>query len=234
VSLLSRFLVSPRQGHLEQAYRIFAYLKQFNRPMLIFDDTEPKFNDNAFHVCDWSSIYPEASKQIPKNAPEALGHSVVTTCYVDADHAGCKSTRRSHTGVLIYVNYAPIVWFSKRQNTVESSTFGSEYIALKTAIDLIEALRYKLRMFGIPIANSTLVFCDNEAVVLNSTHSESTLKRKHISIAYHRCREAQAAGYVRIGFIKGMENLADLLTKVLPGPRLRQLMNLIFHWKRAS
>ena len=105
---------------------------------------------------------------------------------------------------------------------------------MKTAIDLIEALRYKLRMFGIPIANSTLVFCDNEAVVVNTTHSESTLKRKHISIAYHHCREAQAAGYVKIGFIKGMENLADLLTKVLPGPRLRQLMDLIFHWKRAT
>ena len=117
---------------------------------------------------------------------------------------------------------------------VESSTFGSEYIALKTAVDLIEALRYKLRMFGIPIDNSTMIFCDNEAVVLNSTHSESTLKRKHISIAYHRCRKAQAAGYIRIGFIKGMDNLADLLTKVLRGPRLRQLMNSIFHWKRAS
>jgi len=234
VSLLSRYLVSPREGHLEQAYRIFAYLKQFNRPMLVFDDSEPKFSHDGIHVCDWSSIYPDAHEQIPSNAPEALGRSVITTCYVDADHAGCKSTRRSHTGVLIYVNCAPIVWYSKRQNTVESSTFGSEYIALKTAVDLIESLRYKLRMFGIPIDSSTLVFCDNEAVVLNSTHPESTLKRKHISIAYHQCREAQAAGHIKIGFIKGMENLADMLTKVLPGPRLRQLVEYIFHWKKAA
>jgi hypothetical protein len=92
VSLLSRFLVSPRQGHLEQAYCIFAYLKQFNRPMLVFDDAEPKFDDNVFHQCDWSGIYPEASEQIPSNTPEALGRSVITTCYVDADHAGCKAT----------------------------------------------------------------------------------------------------------------------------------------------
>ena len=202
--------------------------------MLVFDDAEPKFVDNVFHQCNWSSIYPEASEQIPSNTAEALGRSVITTCYVDADHAGCKATWRSHTGVLIYVNCEPVVWYSKHQNMVESSTFGSEYIALKTAVDLIEALRYKLRMFGIPIENSTMIFCDNEAVVLNSTHSESTLKRKHISIAYHRCRKAQAAGYIRIGCIKGMDNLADLLTKVLPGPRLWQLMNSIFHWKRAS
>jgi hypothetical protein len=112
-------------------------------------------------------------------------------------------------------------------------TFSSEYIALKTAIELIEGLRYKLRMFGVPIEKSTIVFCDNQAVVINSTHPESTLKRKHVSIAYHRCREAQAAGYIKIGFIRSNENLADLLTKILPGPRLRQLMEHIFHWKKS-
>jgi len=233
VSLLSRYLVSPRKGHLQQAYRIFAYLKQFNRPMLVFDDSEPKLPIDGFNLCDWSSLYPNAAERIPQDAPEPLGHSVVTTCYVDADHAGCRVTRRSHTGILIYVNCAPIIWYSKRQNTIESSTFGSEFIALKISVELIESLRYKLRMFGIPVDNSTIVFCDNEAVVQNVTRPESTLKKKHISIAYHRCREAQAAGYIKIGFIKGMENLADLLTKTLPGPRLRKLMEYIFHWKRA-
>ena len=234
VSYLSRYLVSPREGHLQQAYRIFAYLKQFNRPVLVFDDSEPKISPDSFNICDWSSQYPDAKEQLPPNAPEALGHSVTTTCYVDADHAGCRVTRRSHTGILIYVNCAPVIWFSKRQNTVEASTFSSEFIALKIAIELIESLRYKLRMFGIPIDNSTVIFCDNEAVVQNSTRPESTLKKKHVSIAYHRCREAQAAGYVRIGFIKGMENLADLLTKTLPGPRLQQLMEFVFHWRRVK
>jgi hypothetical protein len=61
----------------------------------------------------------------------------------------------------------------------------------------------------------------------------STLKKKHVTIAHHCCREAQAAGYVRIGFIKGMENLADMLTKTLPGPRLGKLMEYVFHWKRS-
>ncbi len=114
---------------------------------------------------------------------------------------------------------SPILWFSKRQNTVESSTFSSEFIALKTAVELIESPRYKLQMFGIPIDNSTIIFCDNEAAVIqNATRPESTLKKNHVAVAYHRCREAQAAGYVHIGFIKGMENLADMLTKTLPGP----------------
>jgi hypothetical protein len=233
VSMLSRYLVSPREGHLQQAYRIFAYLRQFNRPMLVFDDSEPIFPSQDFHTCNWASHYPEAKEKIPPDTPEPLGHSISTTCYVDADHAGCQATRRSHTGILLYVNCTPIQWYSKRQNTVEASTFSSEYIALKTAIELIEGLCYKLRMFGIPIDDSTLVFCDNQAVVINSTHPESNLKRKHVSIAYHRCREAQAAGHIRIGFIRSNENLVDLLTKILPGPRLRQLMDCIFHWKKA-
>jgi hypothetical protein len=67
------------------------------------------------------------------------------SCFVDADHAGCRVTRRSHTGIIIFVNRAPILWYSKRQNTVESSTFGSEFVAMRIAIEMIECLRYKLR-----------------------------------------------------------------------------------------
>jgi hypothetical protein len=234
VSMLSRYLVSPREGHLQQVLHIFAYLKQFNRAMIVFDDSEPTHDPSNFHICDWSSYYPGSAEQIPPNAPEALGNSVIKTCYVDADHAGCLETRRLYTGFIIYVNKTPVTWYSKRQNTVESSTFGSEFIALKTAIDLVEALHYKIRMFGIPLNGSMIVLCDNEAVVLNTNHSESTIKRKHVSIAYHRCREAQAAGYVKIGSIKGMDNMADLLTKLLPGPRLGQLMEYIFHYKSAT
>jgi hypothetical protein len=76
---------------------------------------------------------------------------VSTHCFVDADHAGNLVTRRSQSGILLFVNRAPIVWYSKRQNTVETSTFGSEFVAMCIAVELIESLRYKLRMFGIPI-----------------------------------------------------------------------------------
>jgi hypothetical protein len=173
--LLSHYMMSPREGRLQQVYHIFAYLKQFYHSMLIYDDSDPPFSNTSFHTCDWTSHYPDAAEQIQTNIPEAFGHSIVTTCYVEADHAGCKATRRLYTGINIYVNKAPIVWFSKHYNTVESSTFGSEFIALKTAIDLIEALRYKLRVFGFPLGGPTNIcptniFCDNKAVVLNSTH----------------------------------------------------------------
>jgi len=115
---------------------------------------------------------------------------------------------------------------------VESATFGSEFIALKTAIDHIDGLRYKLRMFGIPINGPTSVFCDNESVVINATHCESPLRRKHTSIAYHCCREAQAAKYVQIGYQLGRNNPADLLTKLLLGPQMRALLWCLFYWSK--
>ena len=59
-------------------------------------------------------------------------------------------TRRSQTGILIYCNYAPIIWYSKRQNAVEDSSFGAEFVAMRTLIEMLIGLRYKLRMFGVP------------------------------------------------------------------------------------
>ncbi|MFN9953664.1 MAG: hypothetical protein ACK55I_11235, partial [bacterium] len=58
------------------------------------------------------------------------GNSVQMNVFCDSDHAGNKLTRRSHTKILIHLNSSPIQWFSKAQNTVESSTFGSGFIAM--------------------------------------------------------------------------------------------------------
>jgi hypothetical protein len=77
-----------------------------------------------------------------------------------------------------HCNRAPVIW-----HTVEASTFGSEFQAIKNAVELIDSLRYKLRMFGVPIEGPTNVFCDNDAVCNNTKLPESTLKKKHNSIA---------------------------------------------------
>ena len=227
VTLLSSFLTNPREGHLEQAFHIFAYLHAHDRSCLVFDPRTPVLDESRFTKAEWTEIYPGAEEAIPPNAPFPRGNPVDVMCYVDADHAGCQVTRRSHTGILLFVQNSPVTWYSKRQNTVEASTFGSEFVAMKTAIEQIESLRYKLRMMGIPLPHSASIFCDNESVFKSSTFPESVLKKKHNSIAYHRTREAQAAGTVRIAWEPGDTNLADVLTKILAGPRLRQLIQRI-------
>lgn len=226
-SVMSSHMAMPREGHLDQVFHIFAYLKRFGRSSMVFNDIMPEFNEALFRQADWKGDYPDATEPLPPNAPEARGQYVNLTCFVDADHAGCRATRRSHTGFIIFINKAPIMFFSKRQNTVESSSFGSEFVALRQATDAIEGLRYKLRMLGVAIDGPTNVFCDNESVVKNSTAPESTLKKKHNAICYHRCREAQAAGIIRIAHHNGKTNIADMLTKNVPGPTLRYLVSRV-------
>jgi len=227
VSMLSSHLAEPRIGHLEQVFHIFSYLKHHTNSHLVFDPQYVTWEQANFQEHDWDEFYQGAKEAIPPNAPEPRGHAVQMNVFVDANHAGNKVTRRSHTGILIYLNCAPIVWYSKAQNTVESSTFGSEFIAMRITIELLESLRYKLRMMGIPIDGPANVFCDNKSVVTNATVPTSTLKKKHNSIAYHRVREAVASRILRIAKVHTSENLADLLTKPLAGPQLKQLIQKI-------
>jgi hypothetical protein len=83
------------------------------------------------------------------------------------------------------------------------------------------ALRYKLRMLGVPIDGPTYMFCDNMSVVNNTTAPESMLKKKSNSIAYHAVRESVAMGELLIAYIKSEENLAYVMTKVLPNGEKR-------------
>ena len=220
VSVLSQYLVNPRTGHLAQALHVFKYLDIHKENFISFDPTYVELDEpiNDLHSPEtrakvMKEFYPDAEEKIPPNAPKPRGKPVQINCFVDADHAGNLKTRRSHTGILIFLNMAPVHWYSRRQNCVESSTFSSEFIALKTAMETIMALRYKLRMFGVPIDGPARIFCDNEAVYRNSSDPASTLKKRHQSVAYHLCREAVASGVALIYKEDGDTNLSDILTK---------------------
>jgi hypothetical protein len=104
IGMLSRYLPAPREGHLQQVFHIFGYLKTHNKSTLVFDDSEPSFDSARFKKRDWAQFYPGASEAIPLDAPEVQGKAVTTTCFLDADHAGCRVTRRSHSGIIIFVN----------------------------------------------------------------------------------------------------------------------------------
>ena len=214
-ALMSTHLALPRWGHLEQLYHIFGYLKANPKRNLFFDPQHPKVDERAFKEYDWYNFYRDAKERLPSDMPPPRGRLVSTHCFVDSDHAGDKVTRRSQTGILIFLNRIPIIWYSKRQNTVETSTFGSEFIAMKMAVEQTESLRYKLRMFGVPLEGPTNVFCDNEAVFKNVSQPDPTLKKKHTSICYHCCREAVACRTIRVAKEGTLTNLSDLFTKPL-------------------
>jgi hypothetical protein len=211
VSMMAAFCAAPRRGHLDAVFHLFAYLNTHQRSKLVFDPSYVPIVEPE--QPDWGDFYRGAEDVLPPDMPEALGKSVQIICFVDSDHAGDKVTRRSRTGVLIFVNRAPIIFYSKKQTSIETSSFGSEFSAMKTAVELVEGLRYKLRMMGVPLEGPAFVRADNMSVVNNTSRPESQLKKKSNSIAYHYVREKVAAGVILVSHEDTKSNLADMLTK---------------------
>jgi hypothetical protein len=105
---------------------------------------------------------------------------------------------------------------------------------MRVAVEMLESLRYKLEMFGVPLEGQANTFCDNASVVTNSTDPVSTSKKKHNSIAYHKIREGVAAGTIRIAWVHSEKNLAYLLTKPLAGPKLHGLCEKILYLHQSQ
>ncbi|KAI2503237.1 Reverse transcriptase (RNA-dependent DNA polymerase) [Fragilaria crotonensis] len=193
-----RYQANPREGHMEQLLHVFGYLNRHAKVTIYLSPELPVIDYGDFRTRkeDFAEIYRDAEEAMPHRMPVPRGRSVTTTAYVDASHGANKVTRRSHTGYILFLNRAPIVWYSKKQQTVETSAFSAEFIAMKACLEAIEHLRFKLRCFGVPMPKGepTHVFCDNESVVKNTSNVESTLNKKHSSVAYHFCRWSAAAG----------------------------------------
>ena len=158
---------------------MFAYLKNKHNAELVLDPSEPDIDLNLFQEEDWiHSQYGDIKEELPPNMPESLGKGIKIVAYVDSDHAGDSITRRSRTGFIIYINSSPIYWTSKKQTSIETSSFGSEFIAMKTCCEYIRGLRYKLRMMGIPCEFPAYIFGDNQSVLANTSKPFSMLKKK--------------------------------------------------------
>ena len=82
-------------------------------------------------------------------------------------------------------------------------------------------------MIGVPLVGPTDLLGDNMSVIVNTTLPSSQLKKKHNAIAYHRIREAVAAGIIRFGHIGTDSNIADCMTKALEKPKMNTLLKQI-------
>jgi hypothetical protein len=125
---------------------------------------------------------------------------------------------------------AQIVWFSKRQSTVESSVFGAEFVAMKNDIETFRGLRYKLRMMGVTLSGAMFVYGENMSVVHNTQLPESMLKKKSNSLCYHMVRESATMGESISGHVPSVDNPAEICTKVVAGGQKRKhLIRILLH-----
>jgi hypothetical protein len=118
-----------------------------------------------------------------------VGCGAWASTYFDADHASNKVMQWSQTGLIVYGNCVLLIWFSKKQNTIETATFGSELMALHLCTESLVALRFQVQTFGVAIPEPAQVFCGNEGVVNATSHVEGRLNTKHLSICFHHIQE---------------------------------------------
>ena len=221
---MARYGMTPREGHMRAMSRVFGYINSYAKMSVTYDTDIPDFSGLTCASYEWEQFYQGMVEELPYDMPVAKGKPVRVSGYFDANHAGCLQTRRSVTGVVMFLNKTPVKWYSKRQNTVETSTYGSELVAARIATEFAIELRYKLRMLGVPMLGQCVLFGDNKSVVTNVSTPSSMLKKKHNAIAYHRVREAVAARVIDVVHCSTKVNLADILTKAL-GPSA--LYNLV-------
>jgi len=125
----------------------------------------------------------------------------------------CALIERFVKGCLHLANETPIDWFCKKQATVETATYGSEFLAARTCVEQVIDIRTTLRYLGVPVCEKSYMFGDNQSVVRSSTVLEAKLHKRHTALSFHRVCEAIASKYLEFRFIPGAENPADILSK---------------------
>jgi hypothetical protein len=231
VMTLSRYRAAPRQGHMDRLKRIYGYVRNHPNALIRVRTEMPDLSDIQVPEYNWEySVYGNVTEEIPEDVPPPLGKEVVTQTYIDANLYHDFLTGRATTGILHFINKTPIDWTSKRQATVETATYGSEFIAARIGTEQIIDLRITLRYLGVPVLQRSYMYGDNQSVVTSSTIPHSGLNKRHNALAYHRVREAIAAKVLAFVHIKGLSNPADILSKHCGGQEIWPHIKPILFW----
>jgi hypothetical protein len=232
VMTLSRFRAAPRRGHLERVKRIHGYLSKMRHGIIRIRTEEPDFSSIPEVQYDWEyTAYGGASEELPTDAPPPRGRPVITVSYVDANLYHDLISGKSVTGILHFFNKTPIDWYSKLQSTVETATFGSEYVAARTCTEQIIDLRNTLRYLGVAVESSSFMFGDNETVVNTASTPHGKLHKRHNALAFHKTRASIAAKILRFHHIAGTTNPADVLSKHWDYASIWQVLQPVLFWK---
>jgi len=146
-------------------------------------------------------------------------HANLLWGWVDANWAGDTDTHRSHTGFVLMLNDGPIIWKS-RQDSVVLSTSEAVYMAASEGGKEVVYIRAILQDFGFTQTGPTNLYEDNLAAVVMSINPVRRKYSRHIYIRRHYVRELGFAGLVKLIPLGTHDMVADALTKSLPAPAL--------------
>ena len=156
--------------------------------------------------------------------------------YCDSDYANDPGAegRRSVAGYCFSLGSGVVSWSSKKQKTIADSTCAAEYMAASEAGRELVWMRTLLRELGFEPPHATPLLCDNSAAVLLCGDQAFHNRVKHIDVKYHWIREHVESEELVVGCIPSSGNLADVLTKALPGPHFISMQGCLGVYQRDT
>ena len=232
VMSMSRFRLASKIGQLERLRRIYGILSKTKHFAIRYRTKEPNDSHLPEQNHDWSrSVYGDIREEIPKDIPQLIGNRVVTTTFLDANSLHELVTGKSVTAVFHFINTTPLYWYSKRQATVETAIYGSEFVAARTATELIMDLRNTLRYLGVPIMTKAYMFGDNKSVITSATIPQSVINKSHNMLSYHRVKEAIAAKILDFYWCSSEQNKSDILSKHWEHAKVKDTTGELFDYQ---
>jgi hypothetical protein len=134
------------------------------------------------------------------------------TVFTDSDWAGGKDNRISITGYIVFLLGAP-----KAQKSVSLSSTEAEYYALSEAAKEIKFVVQILLSMGIPVQLPVIVRVDNMGAIFMSENASASSRTKHVDTRYHFVREFVEDGFIRIVFVRTVDNVSDSFTNNVTG-----------------
>ena len=151
---------------MKRFQRIAAYLVKMRHVAIRFKTKVPNLYLLEDVEYGWEkTIYGKVTEVIPPNTPKPLRKSIKMITYVDTNLMHGLVMGKSVTGISHLLNQTPVEWFTRRQPTVKTATYGADFMVARTATKQILEMRTTLRYLGVQVNGSMYLFGDNKTVV---------------------------------------------------------------------